>query len=134
MNCGLRCGATIVTLPKFDPEMFLGAIQKYKLSYLQLVPPIVLFLAKHPVVDKFDLSSARIIFSGAAPLDAQLQAACNARLPEVAVRQGYGMTEMSPVSTFNADFEGGTKVGSAGMLVPNCEAKLVDVCTMCVWV
>lgn len=92
LNSGLRVGCTCVTMPKFDPADFLGFIQTYKVTFAPIVPPLVLFLAKHPVVDKFDTSSLRVMFSGAAPLDASLAGAAAARLGAV-VRQGYGMTE-----------------------------------------
>ena len=59
-------GATIVSMPRFDLEEFLGTIEKHKVSIAPLVPPIVLALAKHPVVEKFDLSSIRLVFSGTA--------------------------------------------------------------------
>src|SRR3990172_11895387 len=69
---GLSEGATIVTMPKFDMEGFLGIMQKYGITAAPLVPPIVLGLAKHPLVDKFDLSKLKMIFSGAAPLGGEL--------------------------------------------------------------
>jgi 4-coumarate--CoA ligase len=119
----LSVGATVVTLPKFDPETFLGTIGKHRVTWAPLVPPLVLFLAKHPVVEKADLSSLRIIFSGAAPLDAETQAAVEGRLPHVSVRQGYGMTELSPVSHFVHPEH--NHPGSVGFLAPNCEAKLI---------
>ncbi len=65
---------------------------------LPIVPPIVLFLAKHPIVAKFDLSSVHTILSGAAPLGAEQAAECKARFKHIAIRHGYGMTELSPVS------------------------------------
>jgi long-subunit acyl-CoA synthetase (AMP-forming) len=89
------------------------------------VPPIINFLARHPVVSKYDLSSVRVIFSGAAPLDAETQAMVEKRLPNVRSCQGYGMTELSPVSHIPHP----KKVipGSIGMTVPNCECKIIDV-------
>jgi acyl-CoA synthetase (AMP-forming)/AMP-acid ligase II len=72
MNQGLQWGGTVVTLPRFDLEQFLRAIQDQKITRAFVAPPIVLALAKHPLVDQFDLSSLRSITSGAAPLDADL--------------------------------------------------------------
>ena len=91
-------GGTVVTLPKFDPATFLDALSRYKVAYANLVPPLVNFLARHPLVDGVDLSSLKIVFSGAAPLDAVTQAQLVKRLPGVSSRQGYGMTEASPVT------------------------------------
>src|SRR4029450_5388346 len=92
------------------------------------VPPIVLALAKHPMVDRFDLSALSYIGSGAAPLGAALGEACGQRLGGLAA-QGYGLTETSPVLTTNAIDEGRVRHGSVGELIPNTEAKVVDVAT-----
>src|SRR5262249_17193754 len=97
MNLGLYLGATVVTMPRFDLEQCLQTLQRYRVSFAPLVPPIVLALAKHPLVDKYDLTSLRTIFSGAAPLGENLAEAARARLGCVVV-QGYGLTETSPVT------------------------------------
>ena len=78
MNQGLRSGATIVSMPRFDLDQFLDLIQEHEISQVYVVPPIALALAKHPAVDERDLSSVENVMSGAAPLGAEL------------VRQGRG--------------------------------------------
>ena len=129
MNWALRQGATVVTMPRFDMEQFLTILQKYSVTYAFLVPPIVLGLAKHPLVDKFDLSKLRAIVSGAAPLSDELEAAVKARL-KVEVTQGYGMTESSPVTHFCSLLPPGkTKPGSIGVCAPNTVARIVDPAT-----
>src|SRR6185312_4382382 len=97
MNNGIHKRATVVTMPRFDLTDFLRIIAEHRVSYVYIAPPIAVALAKHPVVDQYDLSSIEIIFSGAAPLDAELGQAVAKRLG-TRVRQGYGMTELSPVS------------------------------------
>ncbi len=125
MNTGLARGATVVTLPKFDLEEFLKTAQDRKATRLYLVPPIILALAKHPIVDNFDLSSVEMILSGAAPLGRELQQAVEKRL-DCRVTQGYGLTETGPVTNaVPLDWE--PRSGSVGPLVPNTEAKIVDV-------
>jgi len=118
----------VVILPRFEPQSFLGALQDHKVTIAHLVPPIILLLAKHPLVDKFNLSSLKVINSGAAPLGQDLQVACSERLKSVIVKQGYGMTELSPVSHVTPP-GGKEKViaGSVGLLLPNMEAKIVSV-------
>jgi 4-coumarate--CoA ligase len=113
-------------MPRFDLLEFLGLVQEHAATRLYLVPPIVLALAKQPVVDEYDLSSVRSILSGAAPLGPDLAAAASARLG-VPVVQGYGMTELSPVShacPFDA-----VRPGSIGTLVASAEARIVDPAT-----
>jgi acyl-CoA synthetase (AMP-forming)/AMP-acid ligase II len=123
MNMGLHLGATIVTMPRFDLEQFLGLIQEHRLTFAHLVPPIVLALAKHPLVDRYDLSSLHTVLSGAAPLGADLERACSERIG-VAVIQGYGMTEASPV-THVRPLDDTTHPGSIGTTLPSTESRVV---------
>jgi 4-coumarate--CoA ligase len=123
MNMGLRAAATIVTMPRFDLEQFLALHQEHRLTRAFVAPPMVVALAKHPIVDNYDLSALRWILSGAAPLSADLAIACGERLG-CEVVQGYGMTELSPVS--HATPSGGFKPGSVGVTVPNTEVRIVD--------
>ena len=113
-------GNTLVTLPNFEPESFLKTIATYKVSVAHLVPPLILFLAKHPAVQPEMIASLRCIMSGAAPLDEHTQREAAERIG-AAVLQGYGMTETSPVLTM----DDGDHYGSAGKLIPSTEAALV---------
>src|SRR6266511_1189249 len=125
LNMGLYQGATIVTLPRFELESFLQTIQDYGVTLTHLVPPIVLALSKNPVVDNYDLSKLKTIFSGAAPLDEHLTRACMKRLG-CDVRQGYGMTETSPVTHSSPADPALVKFGSVGVPAPNTECKIVS--------
>jgi acyl-CoA synthetase (AMP-forming)/AMP-acid ligase II len=129
MSWALYKGATVVTMPRFDMEQFLTILQKYSITYAFLVPPIILGLAKHPLVAQFDLTKLRTLVSGAAPLGAELETAVHQRL-NVAVMQGYGMTEASPVTHFRSVTPPGQpKLGSVGLTVPNTKTRVVDVAT-----
>ncbi|OQR82497.1 4-coumarate-CoA ligase [Achlya hypogyna] len=122
LNMFLLQGVSQVVLPKFDPEGFLTAMQRYKIEKAHIVPPIAAFLAKHPSVDKYDLSATKVLISGAAPMGEELQDAIEARLG-VTVKQAYGMTELSPV--VNYSFDNDIKAGSSGTLVYNTELRVV---------
>jgi len=106
-------------------EQFLRIVQDYKITLLPIVPPIALALAKHPVVDNYDLSHVEVIFSGAAPLGAEVSRACAERLGCI-IRQGYGMTETSPVTHASPIEPDQIKLGSVGQCAPNTECRLVD--------
>lgn len=121
---GLALGKKIVTLMKFELEPFLKTIQDYKVTLMHIVPPIVLAMAKHPLVDKYDLKSLRMVMSGAAPLGADLTEQFRKRL-NTPIKQGYGLTETSPVTNANPDMD--IRDGSGGVLLPNLEAKIVHV-------
>ena len=123
-NSALQAGATVVTMPRFDVETFLATIQEHAITTMVVVPPIVLALARHPAVERYDLSSLRWIGCGAAPLGAELQQACSRRLDRP-VLQGYGMTELTATAVL---WPLGTPVvpGAAGKLLPGVQARIVD--------
>lgn len=125
LNMGLYQGATIVTIPRFDLEQFLQTVQDYGVTLAHLVPPIVLALSKNPVVDNYKLPKLKTIFSGAAPLDENLTRACMQRLT-CDVRQGYGLTETSPVTHSSPADPAQVKFGSVGVPAPNTECKVID--------
>ena len=126
LSLGLYNGATIVTMPRFELEEFLQLAQDHGVTFAHLVPPIVLALAKSPVVEQYDLSRIRTIFSGAAPLGEELTRACQERL-SCRVMQGYGMTETSPATHITPKGMTKPKPGSVGVCLPNTECKLVSV-------
>ena len=126
MSLALRAGATVVSMPRFDLAQFLGLVQEHRATVAYLVPPIVLGLAKHPVVEKYDLSSLRWILSGAAPLGKEISAAASERLGCL-VAQAYGLTETSPASHVTPIKEDKNKPGSVGPPAPNTECRIVDV-------
>ncbi|WP_330282662.1 4-coumarate--CoA ligase family protein [Streptomyces sp. NBC_00588] len=127
MNAPLRQGATVVVLPRFELETFLAAIQNHRITGLFVAPPIVLALAKHPLVAQYDLSSLKYIISAAAPLDASLAAACSQRLGLPPVGQAYGMTELSPgthVVPLAAMHD--APPGAVGKLIAGTEMRIVS--------
>jgi acyl-CoA synthetase (AMP-forming)/AMP-acid ligase II len=125
MNATLYHGATLVSMQRFDLEPCLQAVQEHKVTRFFLVPPIVVLLSKSPIVDKYDLSSIKYAFSGAAPLDADTASAVSRRIG-CRLSQGYGLTETSPVSHCVPDSVAEVVPGSVGMIVPNTECKVVD--------
>jgi acyl-CoA synthetase (AMP-forming)/AMP-acid ligase II len=127
LNQGIDRRFTIVTLPRFDLAEFLRVIAEYRVQRVLAVPPILVALAKHPLVDTYDLSSIETVNSGAAPLDADLARAVGRRLG-CRVVQGYGMTELSPVSHAVPD-DVEPDVATVGSLLPNMEAMVVDPAT-----
>ncbi|GAA5122855.1 4-coumarate--CoA ligase family protein [Pseudonocardia adelaidensis] len=125
MNQGLHRRATVVTMPRFDLPEFLRVISEYRVGRVYIAPPVAVALAKHPIVDQYDLSCIDVIFSGAAPLDAELGHAVAKRLG-CTVLQGYGMTELSPVSHCMPDDRPDLDLNSCGFAIPNVVSKLVD--------
>jgi acyl-CoA synthetase (AMP-forming)/AMP-acid ligase II len=125
MNNGLYRRATVVTMPKFDLAEFLRVISTHRVNTVYIAPPIAVALAKHPIVDSYDVSCVENVLSGAAPLDAELGHAVAKRLG-CQVRQGYGMTELSPVSHAIPRDKPDMDLNSVGVALPNTECKLID--------
>ncbi|MFD6451793.1 AMP-binding protein [Nocardia sp. NPDC060220] len=134
LNAALCNRAQLVVMPRFDLVEFLENIQEYKVTNAYIAPPVAVALAKHPIVDDYDLSSLRTMLSGAAPLDHQLGKAVAERL-DLHMLQGYGMSELSPVShIIPADTRAllgreDPPLSSIGWAVPNSENKIVDPAT-----
>ncbi|KAG6861156.1 hypothetical protein C0995_003165 [Termitomyces sp. Mi166 len=144
------CGVTVVIMPRFDPVKFCAYIERYRITTALIVPPVLVVLARHPAVDKYDVSSLEILFSGAAPLGPDLVKQVTKRLHarrngkgDFAILQGtplplqhlrfvsdlvnigYGLTETSPTTHLLPTPDSIRKVGSIGILLPNLEARLV---------
>ncbi len=124
LNCYLAEGAHVITMPRFDLPLFLQISQDHKASRMWVVPPVGLALAKHPLVDDYDLSALKEVYIAAAPSGPELSNAIATRLGCTAL-QGYGMTELSPVSHLVPGDN--PRAGAAGLLVPNTQARIVDI-------
>ncbi|HEY3261901.1 MAG TPA: AMP-binding protein, partial [Pseudonocardiaceae bacterium] len=125
MNWGLAKRATVVTMPKFDLADFLRVITEHRTDRVYIAPPVAVALAKHPMVDDYDLSVIDVLLSGAAPLDLDLAEAVHKRLG-CRVVQGYGMTELSPLSHGIPYDRYDISPGAVGVLAPNMQARIVD--------
>ncbi|XP_076898636.1 4-coumarate--CoA ligase 2-like [Bidens hawaiensis] len=127
--CGLRTGAAILIMQKFDIVSFLELVEKYKVTIGPIMPPIVLAIANNEeVVDKYDLSSMRAVMSGSS-LGKELEDTVRIKFPNAKFGQGYGMTEAGPVIAMCLSFAKEPyeiKTGSCGTVVRNAEMKIVD--------
>jgi acyl-CoA synthetase (AMP-forming)/AMP-acid ligase II len=129
---GLTCGVLmsvyegwqLVVLERFDMLKALAAIEKYRITFAYVPPPVVLAFSKHPAVDEYDLSSLKVLHSGAAPLTRELTEAGWNRL-KVTVKLGLGLSERSAVVCCQTMDEWARFMGSVGKLMPNMEAKIV---------
>lgn len=117
-------GHPVITMSgRFDLELFLELIKEHRPQRAHLVPPIILSLAKHPLVDNYDFSSIKCIMSAAAPLGLDIENSVKNRLG-CNVKQAWGMSELSPIATMTSDFN--IKPSSVGPLVSSTYGKIVD--------
>jgi 4-coumarate--CoA ligase len=112
-------------MPSFSLEKFCQHIQTHRITFAYVVPPVILMLGKSPIVSKYDLSSIRMLNSGAAPLTRDLVDAVYQRL-KIPIKQGYGLSETSPTTHTQPWEEWYTTIGSVGRLMPNQVAKYMD--------
>ena len=125
LNLAFKQRARLVTMPRFELTEFLRIIQDHACSYVFIAPPVAVALAKHPLVDEYDLSSVHTVLSGAAPLDGALGDSVARRLG-VRMLQGYGMSELSPVSHVVPRDRTDIPTQSVGITIPNMVSKLID--------
>ncbi|KAK6341054.1 hypothetical protein TWF696_009363 [Orbilia brochopaga] len=124
-----KMGDPVYIMPKFDFVEYLKCIEKYRVTTISAVPPIVVGFAKHPAVQKTDLSSVRAIGCGAAPLSADTAIAAEAKFKDVRILQGYGLSEVTCAVILqkqNPLLNPNPKRGTVGHIAPNCEAQVVD--------
>ncbi|KAJ5112566.1 hypothetical protein N7532_000611 [Penicillium argentinense] len=118
-------GIEMIAMERFDLETFLGTVQDEKITFVYLAPPVLVHLANNPIVDKYDLSSLRMVTSGAAPLTRELVDTVHKRL-NIKINQAYGLSETSPITHTQPWDEWYTSVGSVGKLMPNLSAKYLS--------
>ncbi|KAF8070775.1 AMP binding protein [Lyophyllum atratum] len=122
-------GLPVIVQTRFDSILFCQNIEKYGITVAMVVPPVLVVLARHPAVDTYNLSSLRIAFSAAAPLGKELILQVTERFRakniSIAVMQGYGLTETSPIAHILPPALALQKAGSIGILLPNLEARVV---------
>jgi 4-coumarate--CoA ligase len=126
LHQSLYRGLTCIVMEKFDLEQFCQLVQQHKITYSYVVPPVILGLSKHPIVDKYDLSSLRMMTSAAAPLTKELVHAAYKRLG-IPITQAYGLSETSPSTHVQPAELWDSTVGSVGRLLSNQTAKYVSV-------
>eukprot|EP00594_Rhizosolenia_setigera_P001029 CAMPEP_0178944038 /NCGR_PEP_ID=MMETSP0789-20121207/2920_1 /TAXON_ID=3005 /ORGANISM="Rhizosolenia setigera, Strain CCMP 1694" /LENGTH=505 /DNA_ID=CAMNT_0020623699 /DNA_START=294 /DNA_END=1811 /DNA_ORIENTATION=+ len=117
-------GQELITMSgRFDLGLFSQLVEKHQPHRAHLVPPILIQLAKSPIVDKYDLSSISMIWSSAAPLSKETAEAVTNRIG-CNIKQAWGMSELSPLGTLNSDSN--SRQGAIGQLIPSTSGKVVD--------
>jgi 4-coumarate--CoA ligase len=123
---------TNIMLPKWDIEVALKSIEKYKITHLPLVPPLVRQLAQSELTEKYDLSSVIGAASGAAYLPPDVAYQLAKKLPQGAqapVPSGYGLSEAASIASPAAPGIFGLEPalpGTIGYLLPGMEGRVVD--------
>jgi 4-coumarate--CoA ligase len=123
MNAALAQGGCVVTLRRFDLETVLRVVTDYRVTRFYAVPPMLAAVAKHPDLSAHDLSSLRLVLTGAAPMSPDLLEVIAGRL-DCRVLQAFGMTELAGASHISGTVASGP--GGCGTPVPGIECRIVD--------
>lgn len=124
----LASGSTIIVLNKFELDHMLDSIAKYGVTNLPLVPPILVAMSNHAAAirAKYDLSTLKTVLSGGAPLSKEVIEGFLAEFPGIKILQGYGLTESTAIGASTDSMEESHRYGTAGLISPNMQAKIVD--------
>ncbi|KAF3436841.1 hypothetical protein FNV43_RR19594 [Rhamnella rubrinervis] len=122
----ISMGETLVLMERFDFQAMLRAVEKYRVTYMPVSPPLVVALVKSELAQKYDMSSLRLLGSGGAPLRKEVAEKFNAKFPNVEIVQGYGLTETGGGASRMIEADESTRYNSVGRLAENMEAKIVD--------
>ncbi|XP_074556730.1 4-coumarate--CoA ligase-like 4 isoform X1 [Curcuma longa] len=120
----LGSGSTVVVLSKFELGEMVRAINEYGATYLPLVPPILVAMTNQP--QPLPLGRLQKVLSGGAPLSREVIEGFREKYPGVEILQGYGLTETTGIGASTDSAEESRRYGTAGMLSPNTEARIVD--------
>lgn len=125
MNVCTSLGGSVVLLPRYDPKQMLSVIRRYKIQFLPVVPTIMTGLINEPSRKANDLKSIKICVSGGAPLPHELGEEFLKLVSAKSIRQGYGLTETSPLVVANP-VEGSQVAGTVGLPLPDTEIIITD--------
>ncbi|MEU2237060.1 long-chain-fatty-acid--CoA ligase [Streptomyces vietnamensis] len=122
MSAAVRSGASLVLIPRFEPGAVLAAIARERATVFEGVPTMYAALLQHP--SETDVSTLRMCISGGASLPVEILHGFERRFG-CAVLEGFGMSETSPVVTFNHP-DRPRKAGSIGTPIRDVEVRLLD--------
>jgi long-chain acyl-CoA synthetase len=121
---GMRIGAALVLLPRFDLDGVLAAVDKYRPTLFPGVPTMYVAINNAVAKGGHDLSSIKACLSGAAPLPLEVAERFE-RFSGGRLVEGYGLSESSPVAIANPIY-GKRKAGTIGMPIPDTLARVAD--------
>lgn len=124
MNSAVKAGGEMFLMPRFSAKGVAKAIQKYKPSFFIGVPALFVLLSNLPNIERYDFSSLRGIFVGAAPLTQAIKDEFEKKTGGRMI-EGYGLTESTTAIMANP-YHGMHKVGSIGIPFPDVDVKIVS--------
>ena len=125
-NITTQSGATVVIAGRFEPTRYLADLQRWQATSLGGSPALFHALLAAPEIHKADLSSVRLVSSGAAPLDSVTMSRLRELFPNAAITEGYGLTEATMGLTGHPPTDAPAPIGSVGVPVFDTEVEIRD--------
>lgn len=126
VNTTLKYGNSLVIYEHMRPSSVWSTVEKEKVNWFNIVPPLMQMLLSDPNLEKYDLSSLKFIAMMGMSVPKPLMEECYRRIPTCKIIQGYGLTETSPLLTLQPLDSTESKMGTVGKIVPGAEIKFVD--------
>jgi long-chain acyl-CoA synthetase len=123
----LYAGNKIVLMYRWEPERAMQLIERERINSFGNVPSMAWQVLEHPAFGRYDLSSVDSIGYGGAPAAPELVARIKEKFPKAMPGNGYGLTETSSVTSQNSAEDYQRRPDSAGLVVPVCDVRVVDV-------
>jgi len=120
----IRAGASMVMMDRLTMESLFGAIERERITYISAVPRLYMGMIFYEKAPKYDLSSLKVCITGGAPMPPEFMPVFEQKFG-IPVFEGYGLTEASPVCSFNR-LDKEPVLGSIGVPMPGIEMKVVD--------
>ncbi|HTT28218.1 MAG TPA: long-chain fatty acid--CoA ligase [Solirubrobacteraceae bacterium] len=124
LNAGVRAGACLTMIPRFEPGKALEIIQRDNVTLFDGVPTMYHALLNYPERAHYDTSSLRICVSGGSAMPVEVMRSFEKAF-DCIILEGYGLSETSPVASFNHP-ERERKPGSIGTPIRGVDMKVVD--------
>ncbi len=126
VNTMLKYGNSLVIFENMRPGTVWSTVEKEKVNWFNIVPPLMQMLLSDPNLEKYNLSSLKFIAMMGMSVPKPLMEECYRRIPTCKIVQGYGLTETSPLLTMQPLASTESKMGTVGKIVPGAELKFID--------
>ncbi len=125
MNYAVYMSWGNILVPRPQPDQLIDALEKFRPTFLPMVPTMYIGILNHPGIGGLDLSYVTGCFCGSAPLPVDVIKKFEEKTGAV-ICEGFGMTESSPATHCNPFARGKTKPGSIGVPLPSTECRIVS--------
>lgn len=119
-------GGTTILMRKFDAESFLSRVEKHKCTHAFMVPTQFIVLLESPAIDKYDVSSMRMLLSGGQALPTKTFDGLGKKFPTAGRFETYGQTEGFITVCSPDDYAKRGKAGSVGLPIFGGDICVID--------